>query len=90
MTMTGRPLDTPLGERFGHLTVLDDAEPIRSGKRQRAIRRVLVRCDCGRELPVWLSNVRSGNTQSCHRGDCPYSRKLHPHWYPPKRQEGAA
>ena len=50
-----------LGERFGRLTVIGDAP--KENPRQR--RKVMCRCDCGNIVPVRLSNLVSGNTQSC-------------------------
>lgn len=51
-------------QRYGRLTVVDDATPIlqTNGKRKRA---VLARCDCGTERVFVLTNLRSGNSKSC-------------------------
>ena len=47
------------GMKFGHLTVIELAEP-RGGKRcYRCV------CDCGKETVVIASNLKRGNTQSC-------------------------
>ena len=51
------------GQRFGRLTVLDEAKPVHSsGNLLRCWR---CRCDCGNELIVRQSSLRNGNTKSC-------------------------
>jgi len=60
----GRPrLPVPVGERFGHLTVLGPA-PTRSigGKQPSAWR---CRCDCGIVCEPVASKVKDGHTRSC-------------------------
>ena len=52
------------GQRFGMLTVLHRAEAIEGAARKKAI--WLCRCDCGTEIQVIGSNLRNGNTKSCH------------------------
>ena len=49
-----------IGQRFGMLTVIDQADSTESGKR-----RWLCRCDCGTEKAVIGSNLRRGTTVSC-------------------------
>lgn len=48
------------GTRFGRWTVLSEAEKSPAGSR-----RLLCRCDCGREKTVQLCNLRSGKSLSC-------------------------
>ena len=48
------------GQRFGRLTVIDQAERTRCGKV-----RWLCMCDCGGYTKSQASNLLSGNTQSC-------------------------
>ncbi len=51
------------GDRYGRLTVVQEAEAvILSGKRYR---RILCVCDCGNETAVRVSGLRSGNVKSC-------------------------
>lgn len=48
------------GQRFGYLTILEEAERSKSKKR-----RFLVRCDCGKEKIVALANLLNHSTKSC-------------------------
>jgi hypothetical protein len=58
-----RKIPTPVGEKYGQLTVLGDAEDIVTPKlRSRA---VLVQCDCGNKKAVRFTDLRSGNSTSC-------------------------
>jgi len=57
-------LDVPAGTRFGRLVVTGEAEPAAQLNRERK-RRMVCRCDCGGEVIVRLTNLRSGNTTSC-------------------------
>lgn len=52
------------GQRFGRLTVLEEAEPRRhpNGKTERRWR---CRCDCGTVCEVAQGQLRSGGTRSC-------------------------
>jgi hypothetical protein len=52
-------LHVPTGQRFGRLEVIREAD--RHGGR----RHFLCRCDCGTEVVVSLSNLRTGNSTSC-------------------------
>lgn len=57
-------LSVPIGTCFGNLKVLGEA-PDRlqpCGVKFRMIRCI---CDCGREISVYLSNLRKGNSKSC-------------------------
>lgn len=54
-----RAFTVPLGEKFGRLTVIGEAEPGSGG------RRWLCRCDCGNERANYPSGLRSGRIQSC-------------------------
>ena len=55
-----------IGERYGRLTIIGEAEPhiYPNGNK---VRRVLVQCDCGTSEPfeVMLKSLRSGRTTSC-------------------------
>jgi hypothetical protein len=46
------------GDRFGRLVLKQEIRP-------SVRRRWVCVCDCGAELPVWQSSLRSGNTASC-------------------------
>jgi hypothetical protein len=53
-----------VGQKFGRLLVLSEAEGIRNpghGSRRRS----LVRCDCGKEIIVQDVSLKSGVTKSC-------------------------
>ena len=54
--------DAPIGERFGRLTVLGEAE------RRGSNRYVHCRCDCGNECDIHLRRLKSGGAKSC--GHC--------------------
>lgn len=60
MTM-GRPVVDLTGQRFGRLTVLRQAEEQKKG----TSRRWVCRCDCGNEIVVAATNLKSGCTSSC-------------------------
>lgn len=53
-----------IGNRFGMLTVLSEAEPKRV-KERAMLRCVNVICDCGTRKIVTLRDVRCGDTKSC-------------------------
>lgn len=55
----GIPATDIIGQRFGRLTPLEEANHIGN------LRRFLCRCDCGNETIVRLAALRSGNTTSC-------------------------
>ena len=55
-----RPIDLT-GQRFYRYLVIAPAEPWKPGNATLW----LCRCDCGREVPVRGSNLRSGNSKSC-------------------------
>lgn len=60
-----KPMDL-VGQRFGRLTVLEEATPIQYPSQPRTkTRRLLVRCDCGGEKVVRMDSVRSGASVSC-------------------------
>lgn len=48
------------GQRFGRLVVIEEAA--RANPRRR---RVVARCDCGRQTIVLVERIRSGGTRSC-------------------------
>ena len=50
-----------VGERFGHLTVLEHVPP--PSRKGRTL--CICRCDCGTETIVSVDHLRSGHTQSC-------------------------
>lgn len=54
------------GEKRGRLTVIRELEPDKRGSRN--VRRLLFKCDCGKEVNVRLSNFRSGAVASCGCG----------------------
>lgn len=62
--MSGRRKPAPIGQRFGRWTVVADGPDVRSPGGQK-IRRVTVRCDCGREAPVALGHLKSGWSTQC-------------------------
>jgi hypothetical protein len=49
----------PQGEVFGRLTVVSEADNINGHTRW------LCQCECGNQVTVYTSSLRSGNTQSC-------------------------
>ena len=53
------------GQKFGRLTVLERAENNKWGQPQW-----LCKCDCGNEVVVKGSNLKSGHTTSCGCGSC--------------------
>lgn len=57
--MAPRPVVEMIGQHFGRLVVL---ERIYDGSR---ILRYLARCDCGKEIAAFGTNLRRGNTKSC-------------------------
>lgn len=61
--------DRLIGQRFGHLTVLED-----SGRR---VHRSIVwkcQCDCGNIHYVSSNNLNGGQVKSCGKLECPYHR----------------
>lgn len=77
-----RRLVIPAGTRYGQLTVIEEADPIYSCG--RALRMMLVQCDCGSApKAVNLQSMRGGKTTSCgcvHRkavGDMARKHGLH-------------
>lgn len=64
-----------VGQRFGKLTVLADAEPILLRGR-KAPSRSLCLCDCGRQSTVCNYSLSSDNTRSC---GCVKGRFVHGH-----------
>jgi hypothetical protein len=56
----GQNLKDITGQRFGRLTVLEEAGRTKSGNA-----RWLCRCDCGKEATVIGANLRGGTSQSC-------------------------
>ena len=56
-----------IGNRYGKLVVIDEAEPTYStgGQRKRKQRRVKCQCDCGNTNEMFLTNLTTGKTSSC-------------------------
>ena len=52
------------GQRYGRLTVLEEAEPV-VYPNGRKVRRWKCLCDCGKETVVRHGGLRIGTTQSC-------------------------
>lgn len=52
-----------IGQKFGRLTVIGQAEPYADGRT-----RLLCRCDCGNEKAIKSFNVTSGRSKSCGCG----------------------
>lgn len=52
------------GNRYGRLVVLKQVESYKFSSGQTRTQ-WLCKCDCGEQLIVLSSNLRSGNTQSC-------------------------
>lgn len=52
------------GERFGRLTVVDFAGSFKL-RSEKSVAKWLCLCDCGKQISVIGSHLRSGNTQSC-------------------------
>lgn len=59
--MIGPLIKNEVGNRYHSLTVIDSAESM------NGYARFLCKCDCGNELVVRGSDLRSGNTKSCGR-----------------------
>lgn len=57
-----KPLEV-IGQTFGQLTVLSEAESRISNNRK--IRYVLARCSCGKEKEIALQSLKRGLTKSC-------------------------
>lgn len=56
-----------VGNRYGKLVVVEEAEPTYStgGQRKRKQRRVKCQCDCGNMKEMFLTNLTTGKTNSC-------------------------
>lgn len=55
-----RPLSMKIGTKFHYLTVLERvSSPVKGQTRW------LCRCDCGNDVEVYATHLRSGNTKSC-------------------------
>ncbi|NOY58267.1 MAG: hypothetical protein GXO75_04935 [Calditrichaeota bacterium] len=64
MQRRNRKKENVIGQRYGYLTIIEDAEPYITRK-DRVKRQVWVRCDCGNEKIARLDLLRSGQTKSC-------------------------
>ena len=60
----GRRIQVNAGDRYGRLTVIDEAPPYVTASGTRC-RQLLCRCSCGTKGEFLLERLRSGNTQSC-------------------------
>lgn len=55
-----------IGQKFGLLEVIAQADPVLVGKRRKLRRaRFICRCACGFEMCVYANNLKSGNSKSC-------------------------
>ena len=52
------------GQKYGNLTVIEEAEPYRQPSGKKIIMWKCL-CDCGKEVVVRACNLRSGHTKSC-------------------------
>ena len=69
-----------VGQTFGYLTVIGLAPTVH--RRTGYASRVLCRCVCGKELPVFTDAIKRGNTKSCgckHSELMSVSRSTHGH-----------
>lgn len=53
------------GDKYGRLTLIKEVSPYIPPDKSYQSRKYLCRCDCGKEVEVVLSAMRSGNSQSC-------------------------
>lgn len=60
----GKPLKSFNGEVFGKLTIIKDCGHVYFPT-SRPKRRVLCKCECGKEKELTLADVKSGRIQSC-------------------------
>lgn len=51
------------GERYGKLTIIKEAEPVRTPRWK--IRHYLCLCDCGTVRPIRMDTLRRGDSKSC-------------------------
>lgn len=52
-------------QKYGRLTTLKEVDPYISPGGDYKTRKYLCRCECGNEVSVMITSLRSGNTQSC-------------------------
>ncbi len=60
----GKPIQIKTGDRFGRLTVIEEASRYRTSLGGTK-RRFLCLCDCGAARTAFLHSLRSGHTRSC-------------------------
>lgn len=60
----GKRIQVNAGDRYGQLQIVKEIEPITDSK-GRHIRTMRCKCDCGDNVSVRLSDMRSGHTSSC-------------------------
>ena len=70
------------GQRYGKLTVLQEAEAIISGQGGNKTTAWLCRCDCGKNKIVATAYLRSGSTRSC---GCLKKKQTYRHNYGAKK-----
>lgn len=56
--------DEVIGQVFGKLTAIEEVLPVYH-KTGRKLRHFLCSCACGKEVVVWIHNLRRGNSTSC-------------------------
>lgn len=52
-------------QKYGRLTTLKEVDPYISPGGDYKTRKYLCKCECGNEVSVMITSLRSGNTQSC-------------------------
>lgn len=55
----------PIGQKFNMLTIIKEIEPVKQKNRKCFIRRVIAKCDCGKEQSFRLQQIISGQYKSC-------------------------
>jgi len=65
-----KKLEIHTGEKYGKLTVIGEVEPYKSPSGHK-LRRVLCKCDCGKDKQFMYNRLRVGDTLSC---GCNYSQ----------------
>lgn len=58
------------GSTWGRWTIIGRARPAKRYGETYARARVVVRCVCGREQPVFVCDLRSGRTAGCRSRRC--------------------
>lgn len=63
MTRSTKKINVKNGDKYGLLTIIEEAEGRYSGKHRRRI--FLCKCDCGNFKKIALNSLRTGHTKSC-------------------------